>query len=243
MKKLEKIEAFDFNPGRELLRKYRIKKLLGGGWEGEVYLVQELATGIERAAKFFFPHRNPKDSTLKYYAKKLHKLRHCPVIIRYNTQESITFRRQRVTFLVSEFVEGELLCDFVARHRGRRLTPFRALHLLHALAEGLESVHALGEYHGDLHWENIIVQQYGLGFDIKLIDFFHWKEYPKPVNIRDDVVDLVKLLYDCIGGKKHYKNAPPEVKKIICGLKRSMILKKFRTAGQLKEYLENMEWN
>ena len=39
-----------------------------------------------------------------------------------------------------------------------------------------------------------------------------------------------------------YANLPPEIKKICCGLKKSLILQKFKTAGKLREYLENMEW-
>ena len=48
--------------------------LLGAGWEGEVYLVRERGTGIERTVKIFFPRRNPRDRTLRFYARKLHKL-------------------------------------------------------------------------------------------------------------------------------------------------------------------------
>ena len=239
----EKIDYFDFEPGRILLRKYEILQKLGEGWEGEVYLLKELGTGIERAGKFFFPQRNVKNLAIQYYAKKLHKLRHCPIIIQYYTQETILVRKAPVTFLVSEFVEGELLEGYLKRQRGKRLRPFRALHLLHSLASGMEQVHSLGEYHGDLHSENIIVRQFGLGFEIKLIDLFQWKSYPKPQNIRDDVCDMVRTLYDILGGPKTYPSQPKQVKEICCGLKRSLIWKKFRTAGQLRDYLENLEWD
>ena len=97
------------------------------------------------------------------------------------------------------------------------------------------------EYHGDLHTENIIIQRYGLGFDLKLLDFYHWGT-PKPENIREDVIDLVRLLYDAVGGQKYYAKQPPEIKGICRGLKQSLILKNFRTAGQLREYLEILEW-
>ncbi|MBW2987840.1 serine/threonine protein kinase, partial [Candidatus Woesearchaeota archaeon] len=61
--------------------------------------------------------------------------------------------------------------------------------------------------------------------------------------IKSDVVELIHIFYEVLGGKKHYHNLPPEIKDIICGLKRSLITKKFKTAGKLREYLENMEWN
>ena len=44
------IEAFDFKPGRRIANKYEILKKIGSGWEGEVYKILELRTGIERAA-------------------------------------------------------------------------------------------------------------------------------------------------------------------------------------------------
>ena len=235
------IERFDIKPGRVLARKYQVIKLLGRGWEGEVFLVREHRTQIERAVKLFYPQRNPGDKIANFYARKLHKLRHCPVAIQYHTHETITYHRHQITLLVSDFVEGELLSDFIARQPGRRLPAFPALHLLHALAEGMECIHAMKEYHGDLHSENIMVQRYGLGFELKLLDFFHWGP-SKQENIRDDVVDLVKLLYEAIGGRRYYSRQPPEIKAICCGLKRGLILKKFRTAGQLRNYLENMQW-
>ena len=61
-------------------------------------------------------------------------------------------------------------------------------------------------------------------------------------NIQGDIVDLVRILYDAVGGQKHYRHQPMEIKSICRGLKRSLILKKFRTAGQLREYLETLEW-
>ena len=72
--------TFGLRPGDVLAGKYRVCDLLGAGWEGEVYLVRELATGIERSAKVFFPARNPGNRALRFYAKKLHKLRHCPIL-------------------------------------------------------------------------------------------------------------------------------------------------------------------
>ena len=236
-----RIESFDFWSGRVLSGRYEVISLLGTGYEGEVYLVRERATGIERAAKFFFPHRNPNDRAARMYANKLHKLRHCPIVIQYHSQDSVRVKGVPVTFLVSDFVEGELFSEFLKRQPGGRLQPFSALHFLHALSSGMECVHHSREYHGDLHGDNIIVGRYGLGFELKLLDVYHWKG-SKRDTIQFDVVEMVRTFYEALGGSRYYARQPPEIKAICCGLKRSLILKKFRTAGELKSYLETMEW-
>ena len=241
-RKQDTVEAFDFVSGRVLARKYEVIDLLGAGWEGEVYLVREVSTGIEHAAKFFFPQRNRGNRNLIQYARKLHKLRHCPIIIQYHTQDTIIFQGQPISFLVSDYVEGRILSEFLNRQPGGRLDVFQALHLLHTLASGIESIHHLGEYHGDLHKDNIIIKRMGVGFDVRLLDFYDWKA-PKLASIRDDVIDLIRIFYDALGGQKTYAKLPPVAKNIICGLKKNLILKKFRTAGQLREYLETMSWD
>jgi len=237
-----RITAFNFPSGTILAGKYEIVAQIGTGWGGEVYLLRELSTGIERAAKFWFPHRNPRNRAARFYAKKLHKLRHCPILIQYHTQETITYRELPIHFLISEYVEGELLSDFLARQPGKRVAVFQALHLLHALAMGIERIHNLHEYHGDLHDENVIIRRFGLSFDLKLVDMFHWGA-AKPENIHDDVCGLVRIFYDALGGQRHYAKQPPQVKAICCGLKRSLIVKKFRDAGQLRQHLETLQWD
>jgi serine/threonine protein kinase len=235
------INSFDFYPGRILAKKYVVIRKLGEGWEGEVYLIREILTDIERAAKFFYPQRNPNNKALRFYAQKLHKLSHCPIVIKYHTQETMLYRSNNITFLISEYVEGLLLSDFISKQPGKRLTVFQGLHLLHALASGIESIHHMREYHGDLHTENIIIQRYGLGYNLKLLDMFQWGA-AKSINIYEDVCDLIRIFYDAIGGQRFYAKHPKEIKQICCGLKRSLIIKKFKSAGQLREYLETIQW-
>jgi tRNA A-37 threonylcarbamoyl transferase component Bud32 len=236
------ITNFDFQPGRILVNKYEIIAMLGSGWEGEVYKVRERTIGIERAVKFFYPERNIHNRAIKFYAKKLHKLNHCPIVIQYLTQEHMIFRKVPITFLVSEYVEGELLSTFLKKQKARRLHAFEGLHLLHALAVGVEEIHRVKEYHGDLHDDNIIIKRSGLSFSVKLVDMFNWGA-PSARNIRDDVCDLVRIFYDAIGGARFYTRQRDEIKDICCGLKRSLITRKFRTAGHLRHYLEAMAWH
>ncbi len=241
MKTGKQIGSFNLLPGRIIAGKYEVLASLGSGWEGEVYRVRERNTGVERAAKLFFPQRNRHDRATKFYARKLHRLRHCSILIQYHTQERINLYREPTTVMISDYVEGELLSDFVARQPGKRLTPFEGLHLLHALAAGVEQIHRAREYHGDLHDDNIIIKRQGLSFIVKLVDMYNWGS-PDAENIRDDVCNLIRIFYDIVGGARHYRKLPQEVKGICCGLKRSLIIRKFRTAGHLRQYLENMSW-
>jgi len=237
----EIIDRFDFKPGRRLAGRYEVVELLGAGWESEVYLIRECATGIERAAKVFFPARNRSNRQAKRVATRMHALRDCPAVIQYVTQETVSVRGQAVTVLVSEFVEGELLSDFIASRRGKRLPLFEALHLLHTLADALEPIHSRGAYHGDLHAENVLLRRLGIRFEIRLIDM-QLLAQRKRWSIEDDVWDVIKIFYDALGGRRHYRQHPAEVKQICRGMKRSLIAERFRNAGALKSYLERFEW-
>ncbi|MFK7816035.1 MAG: protein kinase [Gammaproteobacteria bacterium] len=236
-----KFTEFNLPSGRVIAKKYEIISKLGGGFEGEVYKIREISTGIERAAKLFYPNRNEKDRAVKFNAQKLHKLRQCQILIQYHTKESFVFKRIPVTVLISEYVEGQLLSEFIKSFPGKRLTPFQALHLLYALTKGIECIHGLNEYHGDLHSDNIIVNKFGLEFDLKLVDLFSAKA-SKRESRRFDILTLIQVFHESLGGAKHYAKHPGPIKYICCGLKSNLILKKFKTVGQLRRHLESMDW-
>lgn len=236
-----RIDAFDLKPGNRLAEKYRVGVCLGAGWEGEVYHITEESTGIERAAKLFFPARNPKNKAVNFYAKKLDVLRDCSMVIRYHTQEAIPFQGHKITALVSEYVEGEILAEYVKRQSGGRLTPFEAIHLLHTLCRGIEEIHALDEYHGDLHDLNILVRRIGLGYKVKLVDFYHWGRCTAEHRM-DDLCALIRLFYDALGGVAQYQKQSAEIKYICSGLKRSIISRRFRSVAKLRHHLETMKW-
>src|SRR6476646_11020569 len=151
------VKRFDFAPGRRVASKYEIERPLGSGWEGEVYVVQERLTGIRRAAKFYYPHRDPLGKAAIAYARKLDALRHCPILMQYHHQETTYVKRRKVVVVVSELVEGKKLSEFLAQQTDRRLTTFEALHVLYTLARGISPIHARGEYHGDIHDDTIMI--------------------------------------------------------------------------------------
>ncbi len=235
------MKSFDLEPGEILADKYVVLGLLGSGWEGEVYKIRERGTRIERAAKLFFPKRNLKHRAAHWNARKLHKLRSCEILIHYHTTEVIECHGASVSASISEYVDGELLSDYVRRWRGARLPPFQGVHLLHALCVGVEEIHRLGEYHGDLHLENVMVERLGLQFDLKLIDLHHWGPGSRD-NRQHDLCCMIRLFHDAVGGRKRYAKQPQWVKDICCGLKNTLILKKFRNVAALRAHLETGDW-
>lgn len=233
--------GFNLTTGRIIAGKYEVIALIGSGWEGEVYRIKELRTGIEYAAKLFFPHRDPKDRSVVEYARKMHKLRDCSMTIRYHTEEFMQVRGQRVTILIAELVEGVMLEYLIQQCPGKRLAPYMALHFLYALACGMDEIHSLGEYHGDLHSENIIVVKHGIKFQLKLLDMYYWGK-PQAANFKYDTVEMVRVFYEALGGRRYYAKQPKVIKQICCGMKPTLIEKKFRHAGELKRYIENIHW-
>jgi serine/threonine protein kinase len=239
---LSKIKSFRFHYGEILNEKYIVHSKLGQGWEGQVYSVEEISTGIKRAAKFFYPVRNPKNKTLVGYAKKLNTLRDVPIIIKYITQEKFKYKDNEIGYLVSEYVNGKTLDQFVKKELKNRVSLFEALHILYELTKGIEKIHAKGECHGDLHSDNILISRRGVGFKIKLIDFLLLKE-KKAEYKKSDIVELVCIFADLLGGRKKYQNLSPLAKSIISGRRSDLILKKFPKISSLRAHIENLDWN
>jgi serine/threonine protein kinase len=237
-----KISTFAFTAGRKVGPRYVIESKLGGGSEGEVYKIRELDTSIHRAAKFYFPHRDPKHKLSIKHAQKLNALRHCSIVLQYHHSEIILVKGQRIVALISDLAEGEQLEGWIAKHHGGRLQPYVALHVLYNLVRGLEAVHALGLYHADVHSQNILIKPTGVRFDLKLVDFYDWGP-PKPYKQKQDIKDTLRVFHECLGGAKHYHGLPEEVKYICAGLKRELMLSRFPTMTALRRHLEEFEWS
>ncbi len=237
-----KTTRYDFPSGRMLGKKYRVIGFLGQGWEGEVYKVEELTTGIIRAAKLFYPHRYTKHSVPPVeYAKKLHALQHCPIVIKYHHLDTLVFKKKTVDFLIADFIDGEMLSEYLARQNEQRLLVFEALHLFYAITKGVEQIHLQGEYHGDIHLNNILMKKHGLSFEVNFIDVLHFGRSTK-ARLQQDMIDLIAVLYDLLGGKSYYASLPQQIKRIILGRKHTLIRQQFSNGSQLRVYLENIPW-
>ncbi|QQR89600.1 MAG: protein kinase [Myxococcales bacterium] len=234
-------EGFDLSPGYHLGSHYKVVRFLGCGSEGEVYQIEETKTGIHRAAKLYFESAVPSDKAVVWHAKKLNKLRHCPIVLQYHHTQTVQLRGRQVLCLISEFCEGVPLGLWVNSQPKKRLHPYLALHMLYWIVCGVERIHALGEYHSDIHSHNILVWPQGVGFNLKLVDFYNWGK-PAPRKRKQDVIDAINVLYECLGGKKRYSKLSPQVKYICAGLKTDLILERFPTMSALRLHLETFDW-
>lgn len=234
--------AIHLAPGRRLGSRYRVESLIGQGSEGAVYSVIDNATGIRRAAKLFRPHADRRGRLSTRHVQKLNRLRYCGIVLQYLHSETVRIKGDTLTALVSELCEGVPLQQFIECQPSKRMNTFMALNLFQSLVEGIEEVHLAGEYHADVHTENIMVQPRGVGFELKLIDFYEWGKTTRPKQ-QQDILDAVRVLYDMLGGRRVYARLPDEVKHICAGLQTKHILKRFPTMAALNGYLTTFEWS
>ncbi len=226
--------AFRFAEGETVARKYDVKSCLAQRQGASLYVLTEKATGIERTAHFF---TDPKNQISSRLAQKLHRLRSCDILMTYRTQETITHGGRDVTFLVADSFKGELLASFLKRSHGGKLSVFEGLHLLYALTLGIEKIHHLGEAHGAIEIDQIMVRRRGLSFQVKLLDC--GPSVSGTGAKQKDVVSLISIFQAAIGGPKGQLALPTPVKGILSGLSRPV----FDDAKDLKEYLEQMIWD
>lgn len=216
-------------PGRILARKYEVV-----GRVGRLLKLSERATGIERTARAF---GGEGERLVSRYAQRLHKLRHCDVLMQYRTQETVSLDGLPVTFLVSDSIDGVFLADYLAGRPFRRMLPFEGLHFLRALAHGVEPMHRLGEPHGALIAENVIVRKVGLGFKVKLVDLLPSPEMTEAhvrLAIRADVADLLGIFTQAVYGEGNGQKANSTIRNLLGG--------RHRDAGDLVSALDHLDW-
>lgn len=232
-------QTFGLRSGSRINGKYTVSQKLGAGIEGEVYEVRERRTGVRRAAKLFYPGH---EEALRFSARKLEKLKDCRIITQYHSRDEIEVGGKPVEMLLGELAGGEPLAEHLKAMPGKRMSPTQGLLLLRSLVAGVVEIHARGEYHGDIHDDNILVRRRGIWYDLRLIDL-HDHGRPSASNRFNDVLHCIDVLYDVLGGQKHYRKLPRPIKHIICGRKHGLIKKRYPTARKLLEHLDSFAWD
>ncbi len=142
------------------LGKYEIKRWLGGGQFGDVYLAQDTILNSEFALKVS-RMREDEILMLKDEARLLSSLNHVN-IVRFFNIDLIDGK----FVLVVEYVKGLNLREII-RRKGR-LEINRIYEITRQILTGLVYAHSLHVIHRDLKPENILINQEGI---VKLTDF------------------------------------------------------------------------
>ena len=217
----------------------KVVNQIGEGWEGSVFEVKEVPTGIKRVAKVFHPKKTNSSKKVVAQARRLHRLRKCNKVVQYVSGGDFDIGGLKLSYYISDYIDGPSLQEYLKSQAGKRLRGFQAVHLLHACAVALEDIHSLGEYHGDIHSENVIIQSFGIRTEIKLLDPHDWGRPTLDLQ-RHDIYCLIRMFYQSLGGARFYSRQPDSIKNICCGMRTSKIAKKFRSAGQLRRFLEEL---
>ena len=148
--------------GRTVLH-YTIGERLGGGGMGEVFRAQDIRLGRQVALKFLpASYQYDPDRRQRFFteARAASALRSPYIAAIYDIGED-----EGTTFIVMEFVEGEVLSR--ALERGP-LPILDTINIAMQVADALDEAHSLGIVHRDIKSSNLVVTERGL---VKVLDF------------------------------------------------------------------------
>ncbi len=142
---------------------YKIKKLLGRGGMGEVFLAEDVKLNRKVALKFLSASISDDENRLRRFEREAFAasaLNHPNILTIHE------FGAENEThFLAAEYVEGETLRE---RIKGGELNLKEILNIAEQAAFALSAAHASGIVHRDIKPENIMVRADGI---VKVLDF------------------------------------------------------------------------
>ena len=151
------------------LGQYRLRRLLGAGGMGEVYLAEHLLLKRPCAVKLIRPGAATDPRALERFEREVRltaTLSH-PNIVEvydYGRAEDGTY------YYVMEYLPGLSLDELVERHGP--LPPGRVVYLLRQVCQALSEAHAAGLIHRDIKPSNVIAaRRSGMDDVAKLLDF------------------------------------------------------------------------
>lgn len=135
--------------------RFEVVARVGGGSQGDVYRARDRELGRDVAVKVL---RHAWDETSRE-ARALARLSHPNVV-----QVFATGTQAEVAYVVTEFIRGDALPDWLAQDPGRD----ERLEVLQGCARGLLAAHRAGLVHGDFKPSNVMVEP---GPVARVIDF------------------------------------------------------------------------
>ena len=153
----------------ERLGQYRLKRFLGAGGMGDVYLAEHVLLKQPFAVKLLRPERIADERVLKRFEAEVHamaKLQH------WNTVEIYDYGHapDGSFYYVMEYLPGMTLDQIVARYG--TLSSGRTIRMLLQVCNALNEAHSMGLTHRDIKPGNIIITERAGIYDVaKLLDF------------------------------------------------------------------------
>ncbi|MEW6367213.1 MAG: protein kinase [Acidobacteriota bacterium] len=150
-------------------RKYQLRRVLGRGGMGTVYLALHVQLQKDFALKLILPQRAHDSEFLRRFrveAEALGRLNH-PSIVAV-TDFGVDERHGGLPYLVMEYVPGDKLTTTVEEGP---VPVDEAIPILRDVAAALDAAHHAGVLHRDLKPDNVILQRGPTGRLAKVLDF------------------------------------------------------------------------
>jgi formylglycine-generating enzyme required for sulfatase activity len=146
----------------ETIGRYQVRRLIGQGGMGQVYLARDVILGRSVALKIVGAGKSSGIQSARFLheARAIARLNHPNVVQLYDFGEY-----KHGLYLALEYVEGDTLRD---RAQRGTLGLDEVLRHARAIAEGLTHAHAAGVYHCDLKPGNVMVGKDGR---VRVVDF------------------------------------------------------------------------
>ena len=156
--------------GQVIAKKYRLKKILGAGGMGQVFIAEHLGTGGDVALKLLHPGDADGAQARRRFrieAQNAAALQHVNIIKVTDFGDDAG-----LLYLVMEYAKGESLAELIAREK--KIPWPRAVPILEQILRALWAAHSssLKIIHRDIKAENIqICPQAGVCDLVKVLDF------------------------------------------------------------------------
>jgi formylglycine-generating enzyme required for sulfatase activity len=146
----------------DVIGRYQIRRLLGAGGMGRVYLARDVTLGRSIALKVVRRDRVGGGGLARFLdeARLIALLNHPHIVQLHDVGE-----HRGAPYLALEYIEGESLLDRCARERP---SVDEALRTLRSVAEALVHAHAAGVIHCDLKPSNVVIARDGR---LRVVDF------------------------------------------------------------------------